>query len=144
MALRSLRLFSSDVTAAGVYYTGVCGLTHTHAGVYTSGMHLCDLFLSAGSGGAPRVASPLPTFAVSNLNTSKRVAVRRGGVVTEADGNAAAALGLPFPPSDFKWCVARDADGNTAALVHKFRRNCVVSLTLACASVPASTGEERK
>ena len=141
MAIRSVRLFVDDLLVCGRYYSDVMGFRHTHGATYVNGMGLCDVVLSGAAEGATgntgRMANPLVTVAVSNLRTSKRLVAVRGGAVVDPPADVSA-LGLPFAPSEFAWCLASDPCGNLAALVHKFRRNSVLSFTLSVASVPAA------
>lgn len=149
MALRAVTYFAPVPALAARFYRDVFAFREFEPLLFGNGMRLCDVGLRQGSG-APAVERqwPLVTVAVSNLKTAKRLVGARGGhVVASSDGAGAEAAGglplatqLPFDPSRFAWALVRDPAGNPAVLVHKFRRNSVLSFAIQAVDVGRTEG----
>lgn len=75
---------------------------------------------------APLLQAPFLTFCVSNMRTSARHAARLGGAVLPPDAAA------PLPDGEG---VFVDPSGRATRVIHRFRRNPLVSLTLRVANV---------
>lgn len=142
-ALRSIILFSHDLASAASFYRDVTSFRSIVPNVFVNGSGLCDVIIKPSSfPEAPALRSPYLTVAVSNLSSSKRKVSGRGGSlldVTSSDDWGTRA-GVPFPPSAHSWAVACDPSGVASLLLHKFRRNSIISITMACADVDVASG----
>ena len=146
--LRAATYFVADFATSARFYKEVMAFRHAHPNKFVNGMELCDVILKtspdAPSAPGETISPILPTIAVSNLKTSKRLVIGRGGSVVDMPEDAAAAFarhaGVPFDPAQFAWCVASDPSGNSSVLVHKFRRNCIISFSLPVASLDKTAG----
>jgi len=151
--LRSLRLSTSDLASALLFGRDALCLPLASGGlaqgaaVLREGTGCCELALHQGAAPAPAPPAPLHlrypflTFGVSNLRTSTRHAMRHGGAALLQRPASAppAPAPAPAPAAPAPTEAAFALPGATAGvrLLHLFRRNPAVSVTLGLADPAA-------
>jgi hypothetical protein len=144
--LRSLRVATSDLPAALLFCRDALSLPHLAAppaGAATAqrpGTFCCELALRAHDTAAAATAAapgllryPFLTYGVSNLRTSARHAARHGGVALPPGSSGSGGGGAASAAAATEAAFALPGATAGVRLLHLFRRNPAVSVTLGLA-----------